>query len=142
MNEILKRTHFLVNFKKIEVETRVLHHNGLRFLAKFQEFTHISVALYRVKYCSLFLKSSFSLGRLSFHFLYDDILLFFFVVHQIHRAKRPTSKLFFYAYISPFEKRKINRWFAFLHETRWLERSCHLRATITMQILFNVGANL
>ena len=45
MNEILKRTHFLVNFKKIEVETRLLHHNGVRFLAKFQEFTHISVAL-------------------------------------------------------------------------------------------------
>ena len=29
----------------------------------------------------------FSLGRLSFHFLYEDILLFFFVVHQIHRAQ-------------------------------------------------------
>ena len=34
----------------------------------------------------------FSLGRLSFHFLYDDILLFFFLVNQIHRAKRRTSK--------------------------------------------------
>ena len=58
------------------------------------------------------------LGRLCFHFLYDDILLFFFVVHQIHRAKRPTSKLFFYTYISPFETRKINRRFSFLHETQ------------------------
>ena len=104
--------------------------------------SHTFLALYRVKYCSLFLKSSFSLGRLSFHFLYDGILLFFFVVHQIHRAKRPTSKLLFYTYISPFEKRKINRRFAFFHETRKLERSCHLRATITMQILLNVGANL
>ena len=76
------------------------------------------LALYRVTYCSLFLKSSFSLGRISFHFLYDGILLFFFVVHQIHRAKRPTSKLFFYTYISPFETRKINRRFSFLHETQ------------------------
>ena len=60
----------------------------------------------------------FSLGRLSFHFLYDDILLFFFVVHQIHRAKRPTSELFFYTYISPFETRKIKRTFSFFYETR------------------------
>ena len=76
------------------------------------------MALYRVKYCSLFLKSSFILGRLSFHFLYDDILLFFFVAHQTHRAKRPTSKVFFYTYISPFETRKINRRFSFFPETR------------------------
>ena len=41
------------------------------------------------------------------------LLLFFFVVHQIHRAKRPTSKLFFYTYISPFETRKINGDFRF-----------------------------
>ena len=46
--------------------------------------SHAFLALYRVKYYSLFLKSSHSFGRLSFHFLYDDILLFFFVVHQIH----------------------------------------------------------
>ena len=118
MNEILKKTHFLVKLKKIEVETRVLHHNSVRFLAKFQEFTHISVALYRVKYCCLFVKSSFSLGRLSFYFLYDDILLFFFVVHQIHGAKRPTSKLLFYTYICRFETRNINRMFSFFHGTR------------------------
>ena len=64
------------------------------------------------------IKEVFSLGRLSFHFLYDDILLFFFVVHQIHRAKRSTSKLFFYTYISPLEMRKINRRFSFFHKTR------------------------
>ena len=50
--------------------------------------------------------------------LLGDILLFFFVVHQIQTAKRPTSKLFFYTYISPFETRKINRRFSFLHETQ------------------------
>ena len=42
MNEILKRIYFLVKFKKIVDKARVLHHNDVRFLAKFEEFTNIS----------------------------------------------------------------------------------------------------
>ena len=73
---------------------------------KFRNSLRTPIFSAAAKVCEhiLFLKSSFSLGRLCFHFhfLYDDILLFFFVVHQIHRAKRPTSKLFFHRVFQKF----------------------------------------
>ena len=58
------------------------------------------MALHRVKYCSLFLKSSFILGRLSFHFLYDDILLFFFVAHQTQSQTSHFQGFLLYLYLS------------------------------------------
>ena len=116
--------------KKMEVmiKARVLHHKRIGFLAKFQEFTHISVALYCVKYIAASLKSSFSLGRLDIFIFF--MMTFCFLFSQFTRYTEPNVPLPSSAFILSLSIRnaEISRRFSFF-----------LLTTIIVQIYVKFG---